>query len=343
MNLKRNIFIISAIILLVLSVPVMAQGEQNIKETIAEETPEVAAYVNGEEISMQELEQFAGVRNILMQLLQSNQEFAFVILQTEAGQEVIGEFRELKLEQLVTNKLLVQEAKSRDLKVSDKKMNDIFDQQINALKQQNNLNDEQLEKAIQQQGFESMQQYKDVFFEINMNGFLVNKLREKVLDTVKISDQEAEEYYNENKKRYENDEQKKVSHILFNEEKKAKKVLKEIKNGADFSEMAAEHSTGPTADKGGDLGYITANERGLDKTFRDAAMELEVGEVSSEPVKTQFGYHLIKVTDYKEAGVKTFAEVKEEIKNQLKSQKQKQKFQDFVENLREEAEIDIKL
>jgi len=343
MNLKKNILIISAIMLLVLSIPVLAQDAQDVNETITEETPEIAAYVNGNEISMQELEQFAGVRNILMQLLQSNQEFASVILQTEAGQNVVEEFRKLKLEQLVTNELLVQEAKDRGIEVNNEEMNNIFDQQINALKQQNNLNEEQLEKAIQQQGFESMQQYKDMFFENNMNGFLVNKLREEVVNKVEVSDEEAKEFYNNNQQQFETSEQKKVSHVLFDEKSKAEEVLAKIKNGADFAEMAKEHSTGPTAENGGDLGFITAGERGLDATFLDAAMELNVGEVSSEPVKTQFGFHLIKVTDFREAGVRDFEEVKSQIKNQLKSQKQSQAFQEFVESLRADAEIEINL
>ncbi|RAK06918.1 peptidyl-prolyl cis-trans isomerase C/foldase protein PrsA [Halanaerobium saccharolyticum] len=343
MNLKKNILIIAAVILVVLSMPVMAQDMEDVNEAVSEETPEVAAYVNGEEISMQELEQFAGVRNILMQILQSNQEFGSVLLQTEAGQNVVEEFRQLKLEQLITNELLVQEARDRGLEVSNEEMNNIFDQQVNALKQQNNLNDEQLEQAIQQQGFESMQQYKDMFFENNMNGFLVNKLREEVVNEVSVSDEEAREYYDNNQQQFETSEQKKVSHILFDDQAKAEEVLAEINNGADFAEMAREHSTGPTAENGGDLGFITANEQGLDRTFRDAAMELEVGEVTSEPVETQFGFHLIKVTDSREAGMREFEEVKSQIKSQLRSQKQNQAFQEFVEGLREEAEIDIRL
>jgi peptidyl-prolyl cis-trans isomerase C/foldase protein PrsA len=95
--------------------------------------------------------------------------------------------------------------------------------------------------------------------------------------------------------------------------------------------------------QGGDLGFITANEQGLDRTFRDAAMELSVGEVSAEPVETQFGFHLIKVTDSREAGVREFEEVKSQIKSQLRGQKQNQAFQEFVEGLREDAEIDIQL
>ena len=343
MNLKTNFLITAAVLLIFISMPVLAQDMEDINETVTEETPEVAAYVNGEEISMQELGQFSGLRNILMDLLQSNQEFATVILQTEAGQNVVEEFQKLKLEQLITNELLVQEAKNRGLEVSEQEMNNIFNQQISALKQQNNLNDEQLEQAIQQQGFESMEEYKNIFFENNMNGFLVNKLREEVVNQVKISDQDAEGYYENNQEEYETSEQKKVSHILFDDREKAEEVLAEINNGADFAEMAREHSTGPTAENGGDLGFITADERGLDRTFRDAAMQLSVDEVTDEPVETQFGFHVIKVTDSKEAGIRDFEEVESQIKSQLRNQKKSQVFQEFIEDLRDDAEIDIRL
>lgn len=166
MNFKRNILVITGIIMLILAVPAAAQDIQEVNETVTEADQEIAAYVNSEEISMQELEQFAGVRNILMQILQTNQEFGSVMLQTEAGQQVVDEFQKLKLEQLITNKLMVQEAKSRKLKVSDEEMNKIFDQQIQALKQQNQLSEEQLEAAIQKQGFESMKEYKELFLKI---------------------------------------------------------------------------------------------------------------------------------------------------------------------------------
>jgi len=343
MNFKRNFLILAVIMLMVISVPVMAQNNEEVSEAVNEDTPQVAATVNGEEISMQELEQFAGVRNVLMQILQSNQEFGTVLIQTEAGQNVITEFRKYKLDQLVTSKLLIQEAKSRGIEVSEEEKNNIFDQQVNALKQQNNLNDEQFQRAIQQQGFESLDQYKDMFMENNMDGFLVNKLRDQVISDISISDAEAEEYYNNNKSQYQVKEQKKVSHILFDDQAKAEEILTEINNGADFAEMAKEHSTGPTAENGGDLGFVTADEQGLDKTFRDAAMQLEVGEVTSESVETQFGYHIIKVTDQKEASTKEFADVKDDIKSQLSSQKENQAWSDFVQRLREEAEININL
>ncbi len=343
MKFKSKLLILTVIMLMVVSIPVMAQENSEVSEAVNEGIPEVAAVINGEEISMQELEEFAGVRNVLMQILQSNQEFGTVLIQSEAGENLINEFRRYKLEQLVTSELLIQEAKNRGLEVSEKERNEIFDQQVSALKQQNNLNDEQFERAIQEQGFESLDQYKEMFMQNNMDGFIVNKLRDEVVDEVSVSDAEAEEYYSENKSEFEVAEQKKASHILFDEEAKAEEVLSEIEAGADFAEMAKEHSTGPTADNGGDLGFITADQQGLDRTFRDAAMQLDVGEVTDEPIETQFGYHIITVTEQKEAETKEFSEVKEEIKNELRSEKENQKWSEFVQGLREDAEITINL
>ena len=89
----------------------------------------------------------------------------------------------------------------------------------------------------------------------------------------------------------------KASHILVKTEEEAKKLLEEIKNGADFAKLASEHSMCPSGRDGGDLRFFG---RGMMvKPFEDAAFALKKGEVS-EPVETQFGWHLIKLTDIKE-------------------------------------------
>ena len=88
-----------------------------------------------------------------------------------------------------------------------------------------------------------------------------------------------------------------ASHILVQTKEEADKLLEEINNGADFGELAKEHSMCPSKRDGGDLGFFG---RGMMvKPFEDAAFELEVDQVSM-PVETQFGWHLIKLTDIKE-------------------------------------------
>lgn len=88
-----------------------------------------------------------------------------------------------------------------------------------------------------------------------------------------------------------------ASHILVKTEEEAKKLLEEIKNGSDFAELAKEHSMCPSGQAGGDLNFFG---RGMMvKPFEEAAFALKKGEVS-EPVETQFGWHLIKLTDIKE-------------------------------------------
>jgi len=88
-----------------------------------------------------------------------------------------------------------------------------------------------------------------------------------------------------------------ASHILVKTEEEAKKLYEEIEKGADFAELAKEHSTCPSSRDGGDLRFFGKGM--MVKPFEDAAFALKTGEVSG-PVETQFGWHLIKVTDTKD-------------------------------------------
>jgi len=134
------------------------------------------------------------------------------------------------------------------------------------------------------------------------------------VEDIEIGDDEIQYYYDTNIDEFKHPESIRARHILFENEEKAKKILKKVKSGADFAEMAKRHSTGPTRDKGGDLGYF---ERGkMVPEFEEVAFALGVGEIS-DVVKTKFGYHIIKVEDKKEAYVDEFDAVKEKIKKKL--------------------------
>jgi parvulin-like peptidyl-prolyl isomerase len=86
----------------------------------------------------------------------------------------------------------------------------------------------------------------------------------------------------------------KASHILVEKQSQALRILEELKGGADFSELAKKHSTCPSGKRGGDLGSFGRGQ--MVKPFEDAAFALNVGEMGKEPVRTQFGYHIIKRT-----------------------------------------------
>ena len=107
-------------------------------------------------------------------------------------------------------------------------------------------------------------------------------------------------------------------HILVDSEDKAKELIAALNGGADFAELAKKNSTGPTGPNGGDLGYFAEGE--MVPEFAKAAFALKVGEFSKEPVKTQFGWHVIKVEDRRERKAPEFDQVKDQLKGQLEQQ-----------------------
>lgn len=125
-------------------------------------------------------------------------------------------------------------------------------------------------------------------------------------------------------------------HILLKDEAAAKAVIKELDAGKDFVELAKAKSTGPSASNGGDLGFFKQDQ--MVKPFSDAAFSMEIGSYSKEPVKTQFGYHVIKVEEKKWSKEPTF----EEIEAQLKQQMSQGIVQKYIEELRKEAKIEYK-
>jgi peptidyl-prolyl cis-trans isomerase D len=142
----------------------------------------------------------------------------------------------------------------------------------------------------------------------------------------KITDLEIEGYYEENLERYKQEGQVRARHILFEidqdapEEKekevreRALSVLKKAHEGEDFASLASKYSEGPTREKGGDLGYFSRGQ--MVKPFEDAVFNMKKGEIS-DPVRTPFGYHIIKVEDLQEAKTKTQEEVREQIEKDL--------------------------
>ena len=130
-----------------------------------------------------------------------------------------------------------------------------------------------------------------------------------------------------------------ASHILVDSEEEANKILDEINNNAlDFAEAARKYSSCPSKEKGGALGEFSQGQ--MVPEFEKAAFSMKAGEIS-KPVKTQFGYHIIKVDKVNEAKSRNFEEVKEEVKNQCLLYKQKQAYLKKQEELKEKYPVVI--
>ncbi|MBA5761902.1 peptidylprolyl isomerase [Vibrio sp. 404] len=161
---------------------------------------------------------------------------------------------------------------------------------------------------------------------------------EALKNSIEVSDEQAKQYYQEHLDKYSSEEQRKVSHILIqgDDEAKAQAILDELNAGADFATLAEEKSEDiGSSEEGGSLGWI---ERGvMDPAFEAAAFALQTqGEVTGL-VKSDFGYHIIKLDELKDAVAKPYAEVAETIKQELRDQQAVDQFYELQSELEKVA------
>lgn len=150
---------------------------------------------------------------------------------------------------------------------------------------------------------------------------------------VEVSDEEVKAFYDANSQQFKKGATVSAKHILTDAEEKCQTILESILNGEKtFEDAAKEFSTCPSGARGGDLGQFGRGQ--MVKEFEDVAFAAEIGEVKG-PVKTQFGYHLIKVENKSEETVASFDEVKEVIRRNLVQQKQNAKYMEQVNVLKE--------
>ncbi|KXZ40666.1 peptidyl-prolyl cis-trans isomerase C [Alkalithermobacter thermoalcaliphilus JW-YL-7 = DSM 7308] len=167
-------------------------------------------------------------------------------------------------------------------------------------------------------------------------GFLKQYAINKVVMNVTVTNEELKTYYEENKDLFKSEEMAKASHILVDTQEKANEIIDEINSGLSFEEAATKYSNCPSSAQGGDLGIFPRGR--MVPEFEEAVFSMNIGQIS-HPVKTQFGYHIIKLSDKKEAGYKTFDEVKNQISQQLIAQKQEKAYLDKINELKGKYEI----
>jgi peptidyl-prolyl cis-trans isomerase C len=163
-------------------------------------------------------------------------------------------------------------------------------------------------------------------------------LKKKVETESKISDEELKKFYDQNLDKFKSGEQIRASHILVKSEQEAQAVLDQLKKGGTFEELAKTKSADTSAAKGGDLGWF--GKGNMVPAFEKAAFGLKEGQLSGI-VKSDFGYHIIKLTGKRAAGTRSLDEVKEQIKAAIMPQKQQQVFMKLKEDLKKGAKIEL--
>ena len=166
-------------------------------------------------------------------------------------------------------------------------------------------------------------------------------MQNKVYSDINISKEETKNYYDNNKEQFKQNKRVDISHILVEDANTAQELKTKIENGKEFAEVAKNNSIDKqSAKQGGRLGFIEKGQ--VIPQFEDAAFNLEVGEVS-DVIKTQNGYHILTVNEIKEATQRSFEEVRNQIEERLKNKKSQSKYQEYVQNLRDKANVEINL
>ena len=170
---------------------------------------------------------------------------------------------------------------------------------------------------------------------------LINYAAEKAISGVReVTDADIESFYNENPDKFNTGATVNASHILVDSEEKAKEILEKINAGEiSFEKAAEENSTCPSSARGGNLGDFGQGQ--MVPEFDAAVFSMEAGQISNEPVKTQFGYHLIKLNSKNEASVAPLSEVREGIRSMLVNERQRAAYTSKINQLKIMYPVDI--
>jgi len=293
----------------------------------------VVAVVNQEMITLSEVEK----------LVNPFQEQIIAEDRLEKRERMQALFRQV-LEKLIEEKLIDQEVKKSGIKIPSKEIEATLEE----VKRRNTATQEELEKALAADGL-TLETYKKQIEKVLQRKKLINW---SVKVETKIGEKELRDFYQKNLSRYRPNESYRPSHILFvvpkgatPEEvreirKKCQAVLEKIIGGGDFGEMALLYSEDASNKNRGDLGYFKRGE--LVPAFEREALSLKVGEVSGI-VRTDFGFHIIKLLDRKGAEPLPFEEVKEKVLADYYDSEMEKAFRQYLSTLKEKSVIEIKL
>ena len=246
-----------------------------------------------------------------------------------------------RLNIMIEMQLLGEKIKSEGISITDEQVNE----KVKEITTRQGITIQDFEKSLQTRGGLTMAGFND---QLKMALGIEELLESEYIKSGQsITEEEAKKFYDNNITKFTRQGQVKASHILIGTtgedevgkiaaKAKAEDVLAQVRGGADFAELAKTHSSCSSKNKGGDLGFFDKGQ--MVPEFSQAAFALKPDEIS-DVVETKFGYHIIKVTDRKEAGVSSFEEEKSNIVKNLEARKKQAFTRSFVDRLKSNAKI----
>lgn len=248
----------------------------------------------------------------------------------ELSADVLKELEDGAFDDMVYQKLLLREAENRKIKVTEEEVAQAIDEfKLDQLQG----NEENYSSFLEQTGLDDEKFKQEMKMEL-----IISRVRDDITANISVTEEEAQAYYDENSSLYTQPAGIQISHILVDSEEQANQILDKLNSGEDFPRLAREFSQCGSASEGGDLGIVNEATTFVPE-FLSAALALETGEITKKPVKSDFGYHIIKAGERKEESIQEFASVKNSILIQLQQQKETGAFNDFVEELKHTADI----
>lgn len=253
---------------------------------------------------------------------------------TEA-MSVLEQQRKQALDSLVNDKVMLKKAEELKLVPTKEELDKEIDAKITEIKKMYET-EEKFNEALKTANFTN-----DTLRSYLKDQIIIQKTTDNMFKDVTVTDEDIEKYYNDNKAQYTTKPGANISHILVKTEEEAKKVKAEYDKGTKFEDLAAKYGTDGTKSTGGSLGFIPYDTTQYDADFMKAAKDLKEGEVSG-PVKTQFGYHLIKVDGIvKEEKTKELKDVKEEIKQTVETNKKNEIYTETLDKWKKDLKVTL--
>lgn len=322
-------------------IAVSAMGCKMIEKTPEAIQKTVLATIGNETVTKGDLD-----KQLVSYTAQLKQQYGADYENNSQVKDQLKQAKQQALNNLVTQKVLLQKATLLNLKPSDDDINSQVDKQLNDTKSQY-PGEGQWESVLQQNGFT-----EDDYKKLLQDEIIMEAVQKDMVKDIEITDDDVKASYDKDKDtKYSKGAGATASHILIAEKasdgsvdfdaslKKANDIKAKIDSGADFATLAKENSADPgSKDNGGSLGFVAYDSTQLVKEFMDAFKNLKEGEVSA-PVKSQYGYHIIKATGIKAAEVTPFDQVKDQIKQTLLQQKQQDTFNSTLEQWKKDLNV----